>query len=201
MAFEYQFTPYNLNSPGYLLCDVPKCVRDEIKTSLTDIECGKIEEIDVRDKLYGHLKKEIQLPFTDNIKYLVESMSVEYENIFYGGCNDKFELKMLWANYAKKYDFFPIHSHTGSYGFVIWVKIPYNLEDELSRYISDSSRASLFCFHYTNTLGKINTLPLKIDKSWEWKMAFFPAELNHSVNPFYTSDEYRISISGNVFKL
>ena len=30
-------------------------------------------------------------------------------------------------------------------------------------------------------------------------MAFFPAKLNHTVNPFYTSDEYRISISGNVF--
>jgi hypothetical protein len=25
----------------------------------------------------------------------------------------------------------------------------------------------------------------------------FPAELNHSVDPFYTSDKYRISVSGN----
>jgi hypothetical protein len=30
-------------------------------------------------------------------------------------------------------------------------------------------------------------------------MAFFPASLYHSVNPFYTSDEYRISIAGNVY--
>lgn len=199
MEFEYNFRHFYFNLPGYILCEVPKPVQDEIKLTLNNIESGKIKEIDVRDKLYGHLEKEIQLPSTPNIKYFVETMSVHYENIFYGNCDKTFELKMLWANYAKKHDFFPIHTHTGSYAFVIWVNIPYNVEEELSKYESDSNRASLFCFHYTNTLGKIDTMPLRIDKSWEWKMAFFPAELNHSVNPFYTSDDYRISISGNIF--
>ena len=28
----------------------------------------------------------------------------------------------------------------------------------------------------------------------------FPSYLNHMVYPFYTSDEYRISMSGNIFK-
>jgi hypothetical protein len=29
-------------------------------------------------------------------------------------------------------------------------------------------------------------------------MIMFPSSLNHMVSPFYTSDEYRISISGNL---
>jgi hypothetical protein len=37
-----------------------------------------------------------------------------------------------------------------------------------------------------------------VDKEWEGKIALFPAKLNHLVYPFYTSDEPRISISGNI---
>jgi hypothetical protein len=37
-----------------------------------------------------------------------------------------------------------------------------------------------------------------VDKTFEGKMLFFPATLSHSVNPFYTSDDYRISIAGNI---
>ena len=35
-------------------------------------------------------------------------------------------------------------------------------------------------------------------KSDEKKIIMFPAGLNHVVYPFYTSDDYRITISGNV---
>ena len=39
---------------------------------------------------------------------------------------------------------------------------------------------------------------LPIDKAWEGTMILFPSSLNHNVYPFYTSDDYRISISGNL---
>jgi len=29
-------------------------------------------------------------------------------------------------------------------------------------------------------------------------MVFFPSGLSHSVNPFMTSDDFRISVSGNI---
>ena len=44
----------------------------------------------------------------------------------------------------------------------------------------------------------METLPLFIDKTWEGTIVMFPSWLNHSVYPFYTSDDYRISISGNI---
>jgi hypothetical protein len=51
-------------------------------------------------------------------------------------------------------------------------------------------------------MGKIVQHDMCVDNTWEGKMALFPADLNHIVYPFYTSEDYRISISGNVgFKL
>jgi len=39
---------------------------------------------------------------------------------------------------------------------------------------------------------------LDVDKSFENKLLMFPASYNHQVYPFYTSDEERITVSGNV---
>ena len=63
-------------------------------------------------------------------------------------------------------------------------------------------RAGMFAFFFSDPSGKITQEALPVDKSWEGKVALFPANLNHCVYPFYTSDEYRISISGNLgFKI
>jgi hypothetical protein len=57
----------------------------------------------------------------------------------------------------------------------------------------------MFQFHYTDILGNITGAVLPIDKKWEGQMLLFPALLNHSVFPFYSSNDYRISVSGNLF--
>ena len=44
----------------------------------------------------------------------------------------------------------------------------------------------------------VSPLERHIDKNFEGYMAIFPSTLTHSVNPFYSTDEFRISISGNV---
>jgi len=46
-------------------------------------------------------------------------------------------------------------------------------------------------------LGNIRSHDLPVDKSYEKKLLLFPATMRHSVYPFYTSDDYRISVSGN----
>jgi hypothetical protein len=111
------------------------------------------------------------------------------------------KLKSLWVNFQRKHEFNPPHLHTGIFSFVIWVKIPYKLEDEDKVFpgVNDrDKRVSKFTFHYSNILGQHSGMVVPVDKEFEGKMLFFPAGLTHSVNPFYTSDEYRISIAGNV---
>ena len=44
----------------------------------------------------------------------------------------------------------------------------------------------------------ISTTQLDIDKTLEGSLIMFPNYLKHQVYPFQTSDEHRISISGNI---
>ena len=109
-------------------------------------------------------------------------------------------LSSLWVNKQKKYEFNPLHNHSGVISFVCWVQIPYDLDEELNLdncKNSNNISNSLFEFVYIDHLGEILTEKLKIDKSWEGKCIFFDSRLKHQVYPFYTSDDYRISISGN----
>ena len=75
------------------------------------------------------------------------------------------------------------------------------MKDEKARFPhmkENEIRAGHFCFLLTNEMGQITDHVIPADKEWEGKMALFPANMNHQVYPFYTSDEYRVSISGNI---
>ncbi len=109
-----------------------------------------------------------------------------------------------WINFQKKYEFNPIHHHVGDYSYVLWIQIPYDLEKELSLsncVNSNTPSNSIFDFSFTNTAGEIIEHPLRIDKSWEGVMVLFSAKMKHQVHPFYTSDDYRISIAGNLKRI
>ena len=55
----------------------------------------------------------------------------------------------------------------------------------------------MFINHFPHD-GSINCKPIDVDKSFEGKMVMFGAKHLHEVYPFYTSDDYRITISGNL---
>lgn len=213
--FEYSYNSMWFNSPGYLYLEVPDEVKTEITKSIEQIENGECDVSDFRHKLAGNLQKETSFPQTENLKYLVETLCLEWEKIF----NNKkcyhrepiiresmlqsswsYELDALWINYAYKNDYNPVHNHTGSFSFVIWVDVPFLLEDEIKVYKeSESISQSQFSFHFTNPYGKLINWSIPVDKTWNWRMVLFPANLYHSVSPFKTSDKPRISISGNLF--
>ena len=113
------------------------------------------------------------------------------------------EIVEVWANYMKKTEFNPVHHHAGLFSFVIWHKIPYDIKTEILN--SPSKR-----FDGSNTTGSfefivpafnkpgMETCLIMADKKYEGAIIVFPSYINHVVWPFYTSDEYRISLSGNV---
>ena len=108
-----------------------------------------------------------------------------------------------WINFQKKYEYNPTHHHNGDYSYVLWIQIPYDLKEELKldNCINSNLRTnSLFCFTNLSHHGKIMEHQLHIDKTWEGTMILFPSTLKHQVYPFFTSDDYRISISGNLIK-
>ena len=50
----------------------------------------------------------------------------------------------------------------------------------------------------TDLLGEPMFDSIPVDKSFEGKMLMFSASQYHAVYPFYTSDEERITVSGNL---
>ena len=107
-----------------------------------------------------------------------------------------------WVNFQKKYEYNPIHHHSGDFSFVIWYKIPYKKEDEYM--IGPGKNDNLktngsFAFIYDIAPGKVDTKIIPGDTSMEGTLLIFPANLGHCVYPFYTSDDERISFSGNFY--
>lgn len=122
----------------------------------------------------------------------------------------KYVISSVWTNYLYKGDFIPNHVHhpvsnrsdPAAAGFVLWVNIPYTIEEE-RKYsgwedTSVSPRNGCVEFVYSQFDGKTCIKTILIDKSLEGTMLMFPGNMIHCVYPFYTSDEPRISISGNI---
>lgn len=155
------------------------------------------------NQLAGNLEKEYEIP---EVKKLLEKSVISLANEYYNHqCENNdclnWEIESLWINFQKKYEYNPIHDHSGILSFVIWIQIPYDLKEEFMfencRY-SKNPKNSLFEFVFTDFLGKITTSAIEVDKSYEGTIIMFPSSLNHIVYPFYTSEDYRISISGNL---
>lgn len=197
-------------SYGYLQDEIPE---DLYRSLLHHIDLKENKKIKYNKELAGQIEEEyflsnIDKKFYSKLEYYILGLVNVYNDIFKYNSRYKlsinnmpFKLGTLWVNFQKKYEYNPIHDHSGMYSFVIWLKIPYDLKEEEKNPSSiDSYRntSSEFCFHYVNNLGQITEFPIKVDKTYEGSIVLFPSEIKHSVTPFYTSDEFRISVSGNI---
>ena len=167
---------------------------------------AKIKNIQENNKLAGHIKEEYALdrPPDDIIRMLINMVDKRFfkylDTIRTLTKNLPFDLADVWCNFQKKHEFNPPDRHSGVFSFVIFIKIPYSLNKE-SKYFTtgcNNNYTSKFVFHVINKFGKIELWPLNVDKSFEGKIVFFPAPQVHEVFPFYTSDGYRITVSGNI---
>ena len=186
---------------GYLPDNLYKIIMDEIEEIKLDFE----NHPKWNDGLAGNIERQYGLP--KSLPYLEPFMSSmcksygEHWNFLRKPGDFQFEQGNLWVNLQKKNEFNPVHHHGGTFSFVCWLKVPYNIQDELDApHVKESKNkaASTFQFLYPNILGNLTLETLYVDKDWERRIILFPAHLSHCVYPFTTSDDYRISISGNL---
>ena len=79
-------------------------------------------------------------------------------------------------------------------------------EDDITDYVKALGGVLVTRTHINlNANNELNVVPVcltgynySLDPSMEGYMVMFPSETQHCVYPFYTSDEERISISGNL---
>ena len=155
--------------------------------------------------LAGNMEKEFSLneSFEEIIFPYTSHLADEFEN---KQLNTKKQVSSWvstgsWINFQKKHEFNPLHNHSGDYSFVLWIQIPYDLKEEFEFKNCKNSNDqvnSLFCFSFLNQYGNIIEKSLSIDKTHEGTIILFRSDLHHMVYPFFTSDDYRISISGNL---
>ena len=116
--------------------------------------------------------------------------------------NNDLKVESVWVNMQKKLEVNPLHNHDGTLSFVAWLYVPFKLKDERNVENCKNSRtvelASTFQFVYNTALGTIANCPMFVESGWEGRIVMFPAKLLHIVYPFQTSDDYRISIAGNL---
>lgn len=197
----------HLPNIGYLTCPTPKPLLKEMWDEINQIGSDFAVADRMNDKLAGNIQNEYALhKCRSNVGSFVSHMVDEYEKHFNYlkyihvlNKNTPVTLNSLWVNFQKKYEFNPLHDHAGVFSFVFWMKIPFNKNEE-AKIFADTKpsyiKQGCFEFAYQNVLGDIQVE--KVDDSVEGNFCLFPAGLNHSVYPFYTSDEYRITVAGNL---
>ena len=189
---------------AYVQTKVDSDTLEKLKTESKFIFDNQSTFKKVNTELAGNLEKQYS---TNKAKSILESYLTSLADEYYKISQETetcpgWEIDDLWINFQKKYEHNPLHNHSGDLSFVIWVQIPYDLEEELSLSNCKNSNTptnSLFEFVFTDFLGRLVTHRVEVDKSYEGTIIMFPSLLNHAVHPFHTSDEYRISMSGNLY--
>jgi hypothetical protein len=154
--------------------------------------------------LAGNIEKEYKLEKTQQIlnPYLFDLANKYIEYFEHKQkYQDWWDTTDMWINFQKKYEHNPLHNHGGKFSFVLWVQIPYELKEELvipNCQYSNTPTNSLFSFVYTNVFGEVINNIISVDKYYEGTIIMFNSNLKHLVYPFHTSNDYRISISGNL---
>ena len=200
--------------------DVALTILPEDIASEVDSVVNKLEESNFSTNLgaynkylAGRIKKEFALDVSgfsadfinyifhtaENLLYANKVLSKQY--LKFSSVRDRLYLHDMWVNFQEKYEYNPPHKHAGLYSFVIWNRIPFKLEDELKVFPTTSDSGpntnSAFAFLIPED-GSVDNLNIPVTKDMQNFMCMFPSDLMHCVHPFFTSDGYRVSLSGNI---
>ena len=200
---KYKYCLEHTKEPLFIRFKVPDEVKSEIENTIENLDKTR----SMNHRLAGHLAEQYECDPTEKLSELMRALSqtfvdkADWESWKFADDvyleNDlPFALKSYWINYSKKGDYQPTHNHTGAFSFVIWTKIPYDLQEELDVYKSNGNVGAQFAFQHLDAKGRIRQRAVD---AIEWTGCLFPSWLMHVVYPFQTTDEYRISLSGNVF--
>ena len=192
---------------------------DEIISYLWDcVHDAEKANIDSRKELAGNISRSLAMKDDKNIivkdifgslfrsdlqKIFIRKVEKTFNQVYIGdrsfGKPADPVLGPLWVNFQKKYEFNPLHDHSGLFSFVIWMKIPYDWRDEKELPWVKGSNSEQTVGNFALVDRSMHSQIFFMSKDIEGYCVFFPSNFYHMVYPFYTSDEERVSISGNIY--
>lgn len=189
-----------LQNPGIIKTRIPVTVYNDLRKDVAYVM--ENDPIPFNTGLAGNIETEMKYSPCESFKHCLRTMYEDYTYRFNYHHGKPYTLEdVAWVNLQQKHEFNPVHWHYGTVSWVAYLEIPYDLKEELSQpHVVNSifQCASMFQFVYNMLDGGISTHNLEVDKSWEGVVMMFPAYLKHQVYPFYTSDNFRISLAGNI---
>ena len=201
--FEHSHLPNVGLTQGKITPNIYQSLNQEI----VDIHTNDKDIVRMNHSLAGQITKEYEISKSRRLlDPFLEEMGRAYQKEwdYYPKENPNKDLKVesVWVNMQKKLEVNPLHNHDGTLSFVAWLHLPFKLEDERNMENCKMSRTkeltSTFQFVYNTALGTIANCPMFVESGWEGTIVMFPSKLLHIVYPFQTSDDYRISIAGNL---
>ena len=202
------FEHHHLPNVGLTQGRIPSEIYQTLNKEIVEIHANDKDIVRMNPSLAGQITKEYQI--TKSLPILnpfLEEMAREYQKNWGSEItsmhSSNLKVESVWVNMQKKLEVNPLHNHDGTLSFVAWLHLPFKLEDERNMENCKNSRtvelASTFQFVYSQVLGNVVNFPLFVEQGWEGRIVMFPSKLLHMVYPFQTSDDYRISIAGNLY--
>ena len=198
---------------GYLQCDLPyhivACIEKEVQEML---DSNFQSANSYKENLAGAIEQEYRIYESTHLleKFIQEVVPIYWKSVGnHERVNDHHIIRInegqrdIWVNFSKKGEYNPLHTHMGLLSFVLWHKMPFTIEDEKNLpMVTGGTVNAGACFQFSflemDSKGAIGEHYIEADKRYENKMIIFPSNLAHIVYPFFTSDDYRISLSGNI---
>ena len=205
-------------SPTIMETEVPQKFINIINNTGDEVlkDDGLSKKYDFSDNLVGKVHKEVSIPVPDKdksyclsvlrqscVQYLRQMIANgrAYEWSKKSGGKEPSEeniyLSQSWIVSQYKHEYNPVHTHSGNFSGVIYLKIPDDMENHFIEETKDHYPASgLIEFsHGEKQDFKSDTLMFKPRVG---QMLVFPNWLKHSVYPFYCEGERR-SMSFNAY--
>lgn len=196
----------SLPNPGIFKSTLPNTIFDNIKEEIT-IQTTFKNKLHKKmsaanTNLAGCIEEEFIFNMPKDLENYLNILAKEYASRYNLSDATDIVRHSSWINRQKATEYNPLHNHSGDISWVMWTTIPYLLSDEdkiPNTKFAQRKFNSRFNFVYSKLNGQISQHTLDIDSSWEGKIIMFPNYLLHYVNPFFTSDNFRISIAGNIW--
>ena len=205
-------------SPTIMEAEVPQKFIDIINNTGDEVlkDDGLSKKFDFSDNLVGKVHKEVSIPVPENdkgyclsilrqscVRYLRQMVELgrAYDWKKKAGGREPSEenimLSQSWIVSQYKHEYNPVHTHSGNFSGVIYLKLPDDMENHFNEETKDHYPASgLIEFsHGEKQDFKSDTLMFKPTVG---QMLVFPNWLKHSVYPFYCEGERR-SMSFNAY--
>jgi hypothetical protein len=205
------FEEIKFQNPGVLIATLPDNVFSELVSfAEKELEHKQVNYILKRSKFNDNsvsgIEDSIAIKAPSSYSDFILEFSKEYSK-FYNFQNTNIDPHLVetWLNFQKKYEYRPPHAHMahlpGYLSFTTYIKIPWDKETEdkyPNHFRATTFRNGRIEFFYNTFSGQQAQRVIDVDKTYEGKTLLWLSTLSHAVYPFYTSDEHRISLAGNV---